>query len=112
MTVGIDYEGTLVLGRYTKDGKDIELDVGHWDGEFWIDAKIDPPISPEEDLALSIRVLPEDPDDPEKEKLILTIGERDPIKLFHEYVMPKESYVGVFVKGCRATFSGALVIHF
>ena len=116
MILGIDYEGTLILSSATTEGSSVtfdSLDVGYWDPEdtdIWVDAIAEPAIAEDEQLKISIRVLQKDPDDESKESLIVTLGEREPIKLYLDNDMPtKESSVGLFVKGGKITLSEAII---
>ncbi len=116
MILGIDYEGTLILSSATTEGSRVtfdSLDVGYWDPEdtdIWVDAIVEPAIAEDEQLKISIRVLQKDPEDDSKESLIVTLGEREPIKLYLDNDMPtKESSVGLFVKGGKITLSEAII---
>jgi hypothetical protein len=101
MIIGIDYEGALVLRLATKEGSRVTFK--NWDNE--ITEEPDPPIAEDEDPTLTIRVLPEG-------TLFVTIGEREAIEIELPVEMPKKSYVGVFVKGGEATFSGVTIEDF
>ena len=71
----------------------------------WIEEEPDPPIAEDEDPTLAIRVLPEG-------TLFVTIGEREAIEIELPVEMPEKSYVGVFVKGGKATFSEVVIEDF
>ena len=98
MIFGIDYEGAITLRLATKDGNLVTFE--NWDD--WIEEEPDPPISEEEDPTLNLRVLPEG-------TLFVKIGERAPIEIELPVEMPRESYVGVFVKGGKSTFREVVI---
>ena len=119
MILGVDYEGTLVLLSAFTEGTRVtvdSLDVGYWnpeDTDLWIDARVEPPITEGEELKISIRVLPKDPENDSRESLIVTLGEREPINLYLDNEMPtKDSYVGIFVKGGKLTLSEVIIEDF
>jgi hypothetical protein len=119
MILGVDYEGTLVLLSAFTEGTRVtvdSLDVGYWnpeDTDLWIDARVEPPITEGEELKISIRVLPKDPENDSRESLIVTLGEREPINLYLDNEMPtKDSYVGLFVKGGKLTLSEVIIEDF
>jgi len=89
---GINGSGQLSVRRHDKNGSERQRNL----------VPLDPPVAKDESPELVMRVLPDN-------RLSVRVGERAPVEILLEDVLPRTAYVGVFAKNARTELSSAVL---